>query len=214
MSQITEEQFISHCSQFIPLSEAAGDNWDIVEDGTTVWLHRETVQTVARQRDVCEDGLSESLTDHIAVKGKLTGTVDITDVDSTIDITVDDDNEIFINSLNTELISCSYEVHYSPSYAVPVLYCRFWNCSGQLLGMEQVWSLVPLPARGWDKVSMAPHPVTGMPWVQVHPCKTGQVAGLMRSSSDISKCNYIVTFLSLYGQAVGLNMSTEYASRL
>merc|ERR1719186_254481 len=150
------------------------------------------------------DGQSDLTHENIAVDDAL-------NVENTIDI-VDDDNTIDTKIPNTEQISCSYEVHYSPSYSVPVLYCGFWNCSGQLLGLEQVWSLSPLPVRGWDRVSMAPHPVTGMPWVQVHPCKTGQVTSLMRRNSESSKCNYIVTFLSLYGQAVGLHMSTEYVA--
>jgi len=204
MSQITADQFISSCSQFISLSDTAGDNWIVVGDGGHVWLHRDTVQTITKHgtdTDTMGDGLSDS-TDECDNGYTL----------DTTDITEDDDNTLDTKTPNTEQISCSYEVHYSPSYSVPVLYCRFWNCSGQLLGLEQVWSLAPLPARGWDRVSMAPHPVTGMPWVQVHPCKTGQVTSLMRRSSDSRKCNYIVTFLSLYGQAVGLHMSTEYAA--
>merc|ERR1719186_2280865 len=124
----------------------------------------DTVQTITKHgTGTSEAGLSENLA---------------------VDLPINDDSTIDTKIPNTEQISCSYEVHYSPSYSVPVLYCRFWNCSGQLLGLEQVWSLAPLPARGWDRVSLAPHPVTGMPWVQVHPCKTGQVTSLMRRSSE------------------------------
>jgi len=206
MSQITADQFISSCSQFISLSDTAGDNWIVVGDGGHVWIHRDTVQTITKHgTGTSEEGLSDLTHENHVVDDALK-------VENTLETTVDDDNTINTKTPNTEQISCSYEVHYSPSYSVPVLYCRFWNCSGQLLGLEQVWSLAPLPARGWDRVSMAPHPVTGMPWVQVHPCKTGQVTSLMRRSSDSRKCNYIVTFLSLYGQAVGLHMSTEYAA--
>jgi len=203
MSQITADQFISSCSQFISLSDTAGDNWIVVGDGGHVWIHKDTVQTIIKHgtdtSETTEEGLSDLTHDNPAIE-------------NTIDITADDDNTIDAKTPNTEQISCSYEVHYSLSYSVPVLYCRFWNCSGQLLSLEHVWRLAPLPARGWDRVSMASHPVTGMPWVQVHPCKTGQVTSLMRRSSDSRKCNYIVTFLSLYGQAVGLHMSTEYAA--
>ena len=191
MGQITQDQFLWSCSDFVTLSDAAGDNWEIVKDGTNAWIQRTAVINVTKHSDDSAD-IDE----------------DILGVDKTIDD--DDSNTLEVKAITTEQISCTYEVHYSPSYSVPVLYCRFWTCSGQMLSLEQVWSLAPLPARGWDRLSMAPHPVTGMPWVQVHPCQTGQMADLMISSSNSSKCNYIVTFLSLYGQAVGLTISTKY----
>jgi hypothetical protein len=180
MCEITCDEFISSCTEFVALSAFAGDNWDIVRDAAHVWIQSNTVIHIITKKS---DDVIEDILDDITIDSE------------------DDDNTIEIKACTTEQISCSYEVHYSSSYAVPVLYCRFCNCSGQLLGLEQVFSLAPLPARGWDRVSMAPHPVTGMPWV--HPCQTRQVADLMiSSSSSSSKCNYIVTFLSLYGQAV------------
>ena len=191
MGEITCDQFISSCIEFVALSDAAGDNWDIVRDGAHVWIQSNTVISVTTTNNSDDD--NEDILDDITIDG------------------VNDDNTIDTKSGTTGQISCSYEVHYSSSYAVPALYCRLWDCSGQLLSLEQVWSIAPHPARGWDRVSMAPHPVTGMPWVQVHPCQTRQVADLMiSSSSNNSKCNYIVTFLSLYGQAVGLTISTKY----
>ena len=189
LGEITLDQFVNSCAEFVALSAGAGDNWEIVEDGRNVWIQRSAVRTDTKHSDdMGEDVLGDLI----------------------ISSDDDDDNTVVDKAGTTEQISCTYEVHYSLSYSVPVLYCRFWTCKGELLGLEQVWRMAPLSARGWDRVSMAPHPVTGMPWVQVHPCKTGQVASLMRSSSS-DKCNYIVSFLSLYGQAVGLTLSTKYA---
>ena len=150
----------------------------------------------------------------------------------------------------------NFQVHYSLSYATPLLLARFSLSSGEPLPLRRVsfllkvlstiwtshaisfwflvfffkvWSsIVPPEAGAWDRVSPSPHPLTGLPWIQVcshlkklftlnfqssclkvHPCKTADIASQMLSSAPRS--NYLLAFVSLYGQALGLNVSTEYA---
>merc|ERR1719186_825075 len=99
MAQITADQFISSCSQFISLSDTAGDNWIEVGDGGHVWIHRDTVQTITKHgTDTTGDELSDSTHENLATE-------------NTIDITIDDDKTIDVKTPNTEQISCSYEVH-------------------------------------------------------------------------------------------------------
>ena len=107
---------------------------------------------------------------------------------------------------------CQYEVHYSLSYRVPVLLCRVCWSSGELVDHDTVRREVLGETVSCHMVSMAPHPLTGLPWLQVHPCRTEAVTRQMRGTGGAEQCNYLVTFLSLYGQAVGLNLSTEYAA--
>ena len=97
---------------------------------------------------------------------------------------------------------------------------------------SQVWgSIVPPEAGAWDRVSPAPHPLTGLPWIQVpsgsfdihtifstsnptqkvHPCATADIASQMLTSAPRS--SYLLAFLSLYGQALGLTISLEYAQK-
>ena len=110
-------------------------------------------------------------------------------------------------------VTCQYEVHYSLSYRVPVLLVRFSWSSGELVDHETVRREVLGERISYDMVSMAAHPLTGLPWFQVHPCKTEAVTRAMRATEEKEgKCNFLVTFLSLYGQAVGLNISAKYAS--
>ena len=107
-----------------------------------------------------------------------------------------------------------YQVHYSLSYRVPVLLVRFSWSSGELVDHDTVRREVLGEKVNYDMVSMAAHPLTGLPWFQVHPCQTEAVTRAMRGTEEEEKekCNFLVTFLSLYGQAVGLNIDTKYAS--
>ena len=106
-----------------------------------------------------------------------------------------------------------YQVHYSLSYRVPVLLVRFSWSSGELVDHDTVRREVLGEKVNYDMVSMAAHPLTGLPWFQVHPCQTEAVTRAMRGTEEEKeKCNFLVTFLSLYGQAVGLNIDTKYAS--
>ena len=110
-------------------------------------------------------------------------------------------------------ISSQYQVHYSLSYRVPVLLVRFSWSSGELVDHDTVRREVLGEKVSYEMVSMAAHPLTGLPWFQVHPCKTEAVTRAMRLTGEKNeKCNFLVTFLSLYGQAVGLNINTKYAS--
>ena len=118
----------------------------------------------------------------------------------------------FIKRENSQIIVHStFEIHYSFSYGVPVLYCRYNNEAGELLDYETVKGSVLDVGVTNDMVSMAPHPVTGLPWLQVHPCRTASTAADIRHSVNTEKCSYLATFISLYGQAVGLTLSPVYA---
>ena len=110
-------------------------------------------------------------------------------------------------------VICQYQVHYSLAYRVPVLLVRFSWSSGELVDHDTVRREVLGEKVSYEMVSMAAHPLTGLPWFQVHPCKTEAVTRAMRLTEEKKeKCNFLVTFLSLYGQAVGLNINTKYAS--
>ena len=64
-------------------------------------------------------------------------------------------------------VLASHEVHYSLSYGVPVLFTRFSLMSGELMGYEEVRRRIVEPGVTQGMVSMAAHPITGLPWLQV-----------------------------------------------
>ena len=50
MCEITCDQFISSCAEFVALSAAAGDNWDIVRDAAHVWVQTNTEISVTTKK--------------------------------------------------------------------------------------------------------------------------------------------------------------------
>ena len=64
-------------------------------------------------------------------------------------------------------VLASHEVHYSLSYGIPILFTRFSLMSGELVEYEEVRRRILDPGVTQDMVSMAPHPITGLPWLQV-----------------------------------------------
>ncbi|CAN7942827.1 unnamed protein product, partial [Ixodes hexagonus] len=48
---------------------------------------------------------------------------------------------------NQEALSCVYNVVYSISYGVPVLYFNMWRQDGSLLPLPEVWAMVPASFR-------------------------------------------------------------------
>ena len=67
-----------------------------------------------------------------------------------------------------QTVLASHEVHYSLSYGVPILFTRFSQMSGELMNYEAVRRRILEPGVTRDMVSMAAHPVTGLPWLQVN----------------------------------------------
>ena len=124
-------------------------------------------------------------------------------------------------------VGCEWELHYSLAYSTPLLLARFSHPTGEPLSLEEVWGgVVPPGAGAWDRVSPAPHPVTGLPWIQVHPCRTAEVTGRLLGQQSQGQQpqgqkpqgqhlpghpSYMVAFLSLYGQGLGLRISEQYA---
>ena len=92
--------------------------------------------------------------------------------------------------------------------------------------------MAPPAARGWSQLTLVAHPVADTPWIQVHPCKTASIMGkviliiiyqlpsmvvfsgemdlVSNPSQSRNTANYIVSFLSVYGPAVGLRVTEKY----
>lgn len=81
---------------------------------------------------------------------------------------------------------------------------------GQPLSYEQLWSeLTPyyrdrLWAGRWTFLTQSEHPVLGLPCYHLHPCHT---ATMMAPIMSAGACNYVLSWLSLVGPAVGLKMA-------
>ncbi|KAJ2723488.1 hypothetical protein GGI07_002612 [Coemansia sp. Benny D115] len=108
-----------------------------------------------------------------------------------------------------------YHVAYSPTWRVPQLLVRVSEqlADGSLAPVFSVARALELlrvdaAVRGalaavefGGALSVADHPVLGVPWLAVHPCQT---AGLLATVGAVGADDYVAAWASLVGCAVGL----------
>uniref|UniRef100_A0A131Z6J3 Ubiquitin-like-conjugating enzyme ATG10 n=1 Tax=Rhipicephalus appendiculatus TaxID=34631 RepID=A0A131Z6J3_RHIAP len=118
-----------------------------------------------------------------------------------------------------EVLQCVYHVVYSASYGVPVMYFNVWRRDGSLLPLSDVWSLMPeclqeqLKHLRWSTVTQQEHPIQGVPYFQLHPCKTAELMEQTRPKHQDGKhSNYVVTWLSSVAPVVGLEFPVQYSA--
>lgn len=143
----------------------------------------------------------------------------------------EDDSEALVaapvaNHGFTRVVQC--DTAYSPAYQVPVLYLTFaersTNQSVALPSPDEVYKILvpddfksPMRSVGvLGALSMAEHPVTGVPAYFVHPCRTQEALSplLGNASSDIKPCNgthYLLLWFGVIGASVGLSVPISVA---
>ena len=121
-----------------------------------------------------------------------------------------------------------YDVVYSPSYQVPILYLTFADASTgksiPLPSADEIYDmLVPqgfkTPMRDvgvMGALSMAEHPITGVPAYFVHPCRTQEaLAPLLGDTSHESgsepAVEYLLLWFGVIGASVGLSVPVNLA---
>lgn len=108
-----------------------------------------------------------------------------------------------------------YDIVHSPSYQVPVLYLSFPSRS--LPPPDEVYErLVPAAQRQQVKaigimgaLSMAEHPVTGLPAYFVHPCHTQEAMATVTGGKTVAPDRYLLLWLGIIGSSVSLSMPVE-----
>lgn len=129
----------------------------------------------------------------------------------------------------------SYDIVYSPTYQVPVLYITFQQPPGASTAdagtitptsIDRVYELlVPAPAQAQIKdigimgaLSMTDHPVAGTPAYFVHPCRTAEVMSELFGAPDDGAPDdwnmYLLIWIGLVGGSVGLHVPAELAEDL
>lgn len=124
------------------------------------------------------------------------------------------------NEEKINIITYEYHIVYSLSYSVPVLYFTAWKQDGSTLFLEEIWSRVPefyqnqLKNQRWTMLTQQEHPHLGRPYFIIHPCHTSD---LMKNAILVAKkqenFNYLVSWLSVVGPIVGLEISPHYITK-
>ncbi|XP_074808909.1 ubiquitin-like-conjugating enzyme ATG10 isoform X3 [Natator depressus] len=130
-----------------------------------------------------------------------------------------DDSQVAGICATSEVIRYEYHVLYSSSYQVPVLYFRACFLDGRPLTLDEIWEGVHECYRArllegpWDTITQQEHPLLGQPFFVLHPCRTNEFMApvLANSRRENRNINYIISWLSIVGPVVGLNLPLSYA---
>ncbi|KAI7485957.1 hypothetical protein KC351_g3578 [Hortaea werneckii] len=117
-----------------------------------------------------------------------------------------------------------YDIAYSPTYQVPVLYLSFPSTDrSPLPPPDEVYDLVvPVTYRAqlqavgpMSALSMTgEHPVTGGPAYFVHPCLTQDSMRAVIAGRQVSAAEYLVMWIGVVGATVGLGLPVCLAREL
>lgn len=137
----------------------------------------------------------------------------------------DDDEALPRQQRTAEHPGLVYDIIYSSSYCVPVLYITFRHLRGHacLPPEGSVYDLlVPeLHKQSMHSVgimgalSLTDHPVTGLPAYFVHPCRTGEaMVAVIAGRQGIRPEDYLLLWAGLVGPSVGLSVPVALAEAL
>ncbi|CAG5122068.1 unnamed protein product [Candidula unifasciata] len=225
---ISYQEFRSLVKGFVIISDSIYDKWRIeygannimymskrLEAAPTVQANREEVQTEASPDTFCGSQLSEFSQLHLTDR---TNTED-GDILSEMEIDLEAD-ESCMPTLEVQAqqgLTFEYHVMYSESYGVPVLYFNVFQPDGKRLPLEEVWKLCPstyqsyITENKWSTLTQQEHPVSGRPYLQLHPCHTSNLMAQITTGLEADKKkNYLVTWLSTVGPMAGLRIPHDY----
>ncbi|KAG0284410.1 hypothetical protein BGZ96_011218 [Linnemannia gamsii] len=152
----------------------------------------------------------------------------LTDIPDGDDYEDEENGPVTQQSKDTTLdyLSVNYHIVFSPSYQVPVLYFNAYRPDGAAISLEELYEfLVPEEWRGAIRnaglnggISQQDHPVLNTPYFYMHPCETVPLMEtILQSNSSPTSVGdgpsylerYVVTWLSLTGQAIGVSVPTN-----
>ncbi|XP_071952051.1 ubiquitin-like-conjugating enzyme ATG10 [Antedon mediterranea] len=204
MTFLTEIDFNTCLKHFIEVSNSINDTWELV-------TFEEQVRHTERKQYLVKKNVPRLL--ERSQKNITNDTVFQCEEDLE---TVKDD--VFV-AKSSDSIPCTFEYNivYSHSYAVPVLYFNACKADGQLLSLDEVWEMIPkhyqtrLQHEQWTFITQQEHPIIGRPFFTLHPCHT---ADLMKSVFAHNKQtgSYLVSWLSSVGPVVGLDLPLAFAA--
>ncbi|KAK2871924.1 hypothetical protein FQN49_002701 [Arthroderma sp. PD_2] len=134
------------------------------------------------------------------------------------DAEIDDPEALVRQPASIQKYEVEYNITLSPTYQVPVLY--FFLRDGPSCRpneLDRVYDLL-IPAQFRSElrevgvmggISITNHPITGIPVYFVHPCATSEALKSVAGSKEQTIETYLLLWLGLVGNCVGLNVPSE-----
>lgn len=145
--------------------------------------------------------------------------------DETVVDEEDDDEAISTSATKLVKPAVIYHIIHSQVYQVPVLFITFKDLPSTLPGLplpEQVYEMLVAPSfrpqvdsvGPMGALSMTEHPITSTPAYFVHPCRTEDAMVAVAGGKDVSPKEYLLQWIGVIGQSVGLNVPFEVAQAI
>ncbi|XP_059199923.1 ubiquitin-like-conjugating enzyme ATG10 [Centropristis striata] len=134
----------------------------------------------------------------------------------------EDDGVCVVSPGSSQLLHYEYHILHSCSYSTPVLYFRASTLEGRSLSLEEVWSSVHpnfrqrLQNSPLNTITLQEHPLLGQPFFMLHPCRTEEfMRPVLQAAQDQHRpVNYVLSWLSVVGPVVGLDVPLKYSTQL
>ncbi|XP_049603105.1 ubiquitin-like-conjugating enzyme ATG10 [Syngnathus scovelli] len=219
------ENFHQCCQVLLKLSDQLRDgwSWEPIQGSEEGYMRKTALKSVfinsqaTRNHDGSSSDLeSRTSCDTIGDQLEEGATADQADVY----VSTDDFGHEYDEDGSRSLLQYEYHIVYSCSYMAPVLYFRASTLEGRSLSLEEVWSFVHPNFRSrlqhspLTTITQQEHPLLGQPFFMIHPCKTEEFMRpvLQLETEQHRQANYILTWLSVVGPLVGLDVSLKYST--
>uniref|UniRef100_A0A3B3VBQ8 Ubiquitin-like-conjugating enzyme ATG10 n=1 Tax=Poecilia latipinna TaxID=48699 RepID=A0A3B3VBQ8_9TELE len=214
-SVLDEEQFRQCCQLLLQRSDQLGDgwSWEAVQGSEEGYLRKTALRSVPSDWGPLHD--QEGFSFHPQTLLASTGS-------DFLRAEEEDDGSCTGTNSSSLVVQYEYHILFSCSYGAPVLYFRAFTLEGKSLALEEMWSTIHPNYRlrlqncPLNAISQQEHPLLGQPFFFLHPCRTEEFMGLMlQAAQDQGRpVNYVLSWLSVVGPVVGLDVPLQYCTPL
>ncbi|XP_018551493.1 ubiquitin-like-conjugating enzyme ATG10 isoform X1 [Lates calcarifer] len=236
---VLEEETFRHCCRLIlQQSEQLRDgwSWESVQGSQEGYLRKTALRSAVINSSPVGDQVESSsesgpqtscqswpdLQQHKKEQSVLVASAGADSIQGDIDDEDDDADEgvCTVSEGSSQVLQYEYHILYSCSYSTPVLYFRAFTLEGRSLSLQEVWSSVHsnfsfrLQNSPLNTITQQEHPLLGQPFFMLHPCRTEEfMRPVLQVAQDHNRpVNYVLTWLSVVGPMVGLDVPLMYTT--
>ncbi|XP_033505554.1 ubiquitin-like-conjugating enzyme ATG10 isoform X1 [Epinephelus lanceolatus] len=233
---LDEENFHRCCQLLLQKSQQLGDSWSweavrgsdegylrktalrsVVIDSTPVWDQEGSDTEPLTSYHPWPDKQRQETEQSVPV-----ASADVDSISGDIDDDDDDNGGCPVSEGSSQVLQYEYHILHSCSYGTPVLYFRASTQEGRSLSLEEMWSSVHpnfrlrLQSSPLNTITLQEHPLLGQPFFMLHPCRTEEfMRPVLQAAQEQHKAvNYVLSWLSVVGPVVGLDVPLQYSTQL
>lgn len=205
--KVTYHEFHEQAESLYKKSQELDDKWSLrvyhASPGQPVrhFLVKQCLLTVPTNRNIYFDDVIEKTFED----------------DAELQEDMDNSDNVVTTPNNIAVLKMDYNVIYSDSYAVPVLYFNAQHMDGRILLHDELDVLFSsshadaMKSQIMTTLTQVEHPILQQPFYMLHPCKTSVLMSAAAPEADLeNQGSFLLQWISSIGSAVGLTMDVEY----